>query len=77
MDTYNSPSFLQDEIGKMNRLGVVSSYVGLFCTVIGLVVGSYNLPTGDSEKIGFWLSLVPAGFILLLVGVATTQLTKK
>jgi uncharacterized membrane protein len=61
----------------MNRLGVVSSYVGFFLTVIGLAVGFYNLPTGDSEKIGFWLSLVPAGFILLLVGIATTQLTKK
>ncbi|BCB27148.1 hypothetical protein SKTS_20340 [Sulfurimicrobium lacus] len=61
----------------MNRLGVVSSYVGFILTVIGLVVGFYNLPTGDGEKIGFWLGLVPAGFVLLLVGVATTQLTKK
>jgi hypothetical protein len=77
MGIYNSHSFLQDEIEKMNRLGVVSSYVGFFCTVIGLAVGFYVLPTGDSEKIGFWLSLVPAGFILLLVGIATTQLTKK
>ncbi|MDD5403280.1 MAG: hypothetical protein PHZ14_01945 [Sulfuricella sp.] len=61
----------------MNRLGVVSSYVGFFFTVIGLVAGFYSLPTGDGEKIGFWLSFVPAGFVLLLVGLATTQLTKK
>ena len=61
----------------MNRLGVISSYLGFIFTVIGLAAGFYNLPTGDSEKIGFWLSLVPTGFVLLLAGITTTQLTKK
>lgn len=66
-----------DKADKMNRLGVAASYLGFFCTVVGLVAGFYNLPSGDSEIIGFWLAWVPVGFILLLTGITTTQLTKK
>lgn len=61
----------------MNRLGVISSYVGFFFAVVGLVIGFYNLPTGDSEAIGFWLAWVPVGFVLLLAGVTMTQLSRK
>jgi uncharacterized membrane protein len=66
-----------DKANRMNQLGVVASYLGFFCTVVGLAVGFYNLPTGDSEIIFFWLAWVPVGFILLLMGITTTQLTKK
>jgi hypothetical protein len=66
-----------DKANRMNRLGVVTSYLGFFCTIVGLAVGFYNLPSGDSEIIVFWLSWVPVGFILLLTGITTTQLTKK
>lgn len=66
-----------DKADKMNQMGVAISYLGFFCTVVGLVVGFYKLPSGDSEIIGFWLAWVPVGFILLLTGITTTQLTKK
>lgn len=61
----------------MVRLGVFASYVGFFCAVVGLTVGFYYLPSGDSDKIGFWLAWVPVGFLLLLAGLTTTQLLKK
>jgi hypothetical protein len=61
----------------MNRLGVFASYVGFICTAVGLAVGFYHLPSGDGEKIGFWLAWVPVGFVLLLAGLTTTQLMKK
>lgn len=66
-----------DKANEMNRFGVALSYLGFFCTVVGLAVGFYNLSSGDSEIIGFWLAWVPVGFILLLTGITTTQLTKK
>jgi formate hydrogenlyase subunit 3/multisubunit Na+/H+ antiporter MnhD subunit len=58
-------------------LGVVSSYLGFILALVGLVAGFYSLPSGNSETIGFWLSWVPIGFILLLAGITATQLSKK
>lgn len=61
----------------MHRMGVVSVWAGLISCLAGLGGGVMALPGGESAEIGFWVSLVPLGFMLLLLGVAMTQLSGK
>jgi uncharacterized membrane protein len=61
----------------VQRLGVISVWVGIVATAVGLIVGFIKLPTGDEAQAGPWLALVPVGFALILLGIAMTQLTKK
>jgi len=61
----------------VQRLGVISVWVGILATAVGLIVGFIKLPGGDEAAAGPWLSLVPIGFALMLLGVGMTQLTKK
>ena len=61
----------------MHRIGVISIWLGLIGCVVGLVVGFIQLPSGDEEKIGFWMSMIPVGFALLLLGTVMTQMSKK
>ena len=61
----------------MQRLGVISVWVGILATAVGLIVGFIDLLSGDEAGAGPWLSLVPVGFALMLLGVGMTQLTKK
>ncbi len=61
----------------MHRIGVVFVWVGIISSAIGLVLGFADLSGGDGDKIGFWLNLVPVGFVFLLMGTAMTQLSKK
>ena len=63
--------------GNMHRIGVISIWLGLIGSVVGLIVGFIQLPSGDEEKIGFWMSLIPVGFALLLLGTVMTQMSKK
>jgi hypothetical protein len=60
----------------MHRLGVVTTWLGLFLAVTGLAVGFWEL-SGNSERAMAWLSLVPLGFVGLLLGVTLTQLAKR
>ena len=61
----------------MHRVGVVSVWAGLISSAVGLVAGFMALPSGEEEKIGFWISFVPLGFMLLLLGTVLTQLSGK
>lgn len=63
--------------GTVHRLGVISVWVGILASALGLVVGFADLITGEDAKAGPWLSLVPLGFALMLFGIAATQLTRK
>ena len=59
----------------MHKLGVVSVLLGLVFSIVGLVTGfSLAIGRGTGEE---WFSLVPFGFVLLLLGVTLTQLGKK
>ena len=59
----------------MHKLGVISVLLGLAFSVAGLVVGfTLAIGQGTGEE---WFSLVPLGFVLLLLGVTLTQLSKK
>ena len=60
----------------MQKLGVITTLLGLILAVIGLTVGFWKL-FGHSDEAEFWLSLVPLGFVGLLLGVTLTQLSNK
>jgi hypothetical protein len=59
----------------MHRLGIISILLGLAFSIAGLIVGfTLAIGYGTGEQ---WFSLVPFGFMLLLLGVTLTQLGKK
>ncbi len=59
----------------MHKLGVISVLLGLAFSVAGLVVGfTLAISRGTGEE---WFTLVPFGFVLMLLGVTLTQLSKK
>jgi hypothetical protein len=60
----------------MHRLGVITTLLGLLLSIIGLTVGFWKMVHG-SETAEFWLTLVPLGFVGLLLGVTLTQLSNK
>ena len=61
----------------IQRFGVIAVWSGIISSVVGLVVGFTKLPGGDEASAGPWLSLIPVGFALMLLGTAITQLNKK
>jgi len=61
----------------IQRFGIVAVWLGIIASVVGLVVGFAKLPSGDEAEAGPWLSLIPVGFALMLLGTAITQLGKK
>ena len=60
----------------MHKLGVITTLLGLILSIVGLVVGFWKM-LGGSENAEFWISLVPLGFVGLLLGVTLTQLSNK
>jgi hypothetical protein len=60
----------------MHRLGVITTLLGLILSVVGMVVGFWEMLNG-SENTEFWISLVPLGFVGLFLGVTITQLSSK
>ena len=59
----------------MHKLGVISVLLGLVLSIAGMAIGFVLM---ISRGTGLdWLQLVPIGFVLLLLGVTLTQLSKK
>ncbi len=59
----------------MHKLGVISVLLGLALSIVGLIVGfTLAIGSGTGEQ---WFTLVPFGFVFLLLGVTLTQLGKK
>ncbi|MBI1285202.1 MAG: hypothetical protein GC183_12840 [Thiobacillus sp.] len=58
----------------MHKLGVTTTWLGLILSIVGLVVGFWKMLHG-SESAEVWISLVPLGFVGLLLGVTLTQLS--
>ena len=61
----------------MHRLGVIAVWLGIVLAVAGLAIGFTGLMLGKDELGGFWLGLIPIGFLVLLSGVVMTQLSHK
>ena len=57
----------------MHRLGVITTWLGLILSIVGLSVGFWKMVNG-SENAETWISLVPLGFVGLLLGVTLTQM---
>jgi hypothetical protein len=60
----------------MHKLGVITTLLGLILSVVGLIVGFWKMLHGG-ENAEVWISLVPLGFVGLLLGVTLTQLFNK
>ena len=60
----------------MYKLGVITTWLGLILSVVGLIVGFWKMANG-SENAEMWISLVPLGFVGLLLGVTLTQMSRK
>lgn len=60
----------------MHKLGVIFTLLGLTLSVVGLIVGFWEMANGAEEG-EVWLMLVPFGFVGLLLGVTLTQLSRK
>jgi hypothetical protein len=60
----------------MKNPGVITTLFGLALTLTGLAIGFWKL-FEKSEEALFWLSLIPFGFIGLLLGITLTQLSKR
>ena len=59
----------------MHRLGVITTMLALILSVVGLIVGFWKMVNGSEDAI-VWISLVPLGFVGLLLGVTLTQLSR-
>ena len=59
----------------MHKLGVITTMLALILSVVGLIVGFWKMVNG-SEDATVWISLVPLGFVGLLLGVTLTQLSR-
>ena len=60
----------------MHKLGVITTVSGFILAIVGLAVGFWKL-FGHSEAALYWLSLIPFGFLGLLLGVTLTLLSKR
>ncbi|MHB1215647.1 MAG: hypothetical protein ACYCY9_11720 [Thiobacillus sp.] len=60
----------------MHKLGVITTLLGLILSAAGLIVGFWEMFDGSEDAIA-WISLVPLGFVGLLLGVTLTQLSDK
>jgi hypothetical protein len=60
----------------MHKLGVITTWLGLILSIVGLSVGFWKMVNG-SENAETWISLVPLGFVALLLGVTLTQMSRK
>jgi uncharacterized membrane protein YfcA len=60
----------------MHKLGVITTLLGLILSVVGLVVGFWEMLHGNDQA-EFWLSLIPLGFVGLFLGDTITQLSNK
>jgi uncharacterized membrane protein len=58
----------------MHKLGVITTLLGLILSIVGMVVGFWEMLHGN-ENSGFWLTLIPYGFVALFLGVTMTQLS--
>jgi hypothetical protein len=59
----------------MHTLGVITTMLALILSVLGLFVGFWKMVNGSEDAV-VWLSLVPLGFVGLLLGVTLTQLSR-
>ena len=60
----------------MHKLGVISTVTGLALVIVGLIVGFWKM-FGHSDSALFWLSLIPFGFLGLLLGITLTLISKR
>ena len=59
----------------MHQVGRVTIYIGIILTAIGLIIGFTAMFMDYDDYAKMFLGLVPIGFVLLLVGTVSSQLS--
>ena len=59
----------------MHQVGRVTIYIGILLTAIGLIIGFTAMFMDHDDFAKMFLGLVPIGFVLLLAGTVTSQLS--
>ena len=59
----------------MHQTGRVTIYIGIILTAIGLIIGFTAMFMDRDNLAKMLLGLVPIGFVLMLAGTVTTQLS--
>jgi len=57
----------------MKNLGRITVYIGIFLSVIGLILGFLAMFTGMDKYAVILLNVIPIGFVLMLVGTVASQ----
>ena len=60
----------------MHKLGVISTVTGLILVIVGFVVGFWKM-FAQSDTALFWLSLIPFGFLGMLLGITLTLIYRR
>ena len=60
----------------MHKLGVSFTIAGLILVIVGLAVGFWKM-FGHSDTAQSWLSLIPFGFLGLLLGITLTLISRR
>jgi uncharacterized membrane protein len=60
----------------MHTAGRVAVFVGILMTVLGIIVGFSALFMNADSQAVTWLGIIPLGFVVMLAGTVTTQLTR-
>ncbi len=60
----------------MHKLGVYSTVTGLVLVIVGLVAGFWKM-FAHSDSALFWLSLIPFGFLGMLLGITLTLIYRR
>ena len=61
----------------MHQVGRVTIYIGIILTAIGLIIGFTAMFMDADDVAKMFLGLVPIGFVLLLVGTVSSQLSSR
>ena len=60
----------------MHTAGRVAVFVGILMTILGIIVGFSALFMNADSQAVTWLGIIPLGFVVMLAGTVTTQLTR-
>ncbi|MEJ2308871.1 MAG: hypothetical protein P8Z78_06060 [Gammaproteobacteria bacterium] len=60
----------------MHRFGVFATVAGILLIAAGMLIGFGLLMLDKDDLAIFFLGTIPLGFVLLLTGVTTTQLSR-
>ena len=60
----------------MHTAGRVAVFVGIVMTALGFIIGFTAMFMNVDSQAVRWLGIIPLGFVVMLAGTVTSQLTR-